>query len=345
MNVLIVNNAVPFIWGGAEELAANLAKALNDTKGVSAEVLRMPFAWEPNERLVEEIFINKAMHLPNVDRAIGLKFPAYLIPHDNKVLWLLHQFRQAYDLRDAGQSPLGTDADSLAIVEAIRRADNECFAACKRIYTNSPVTQDRLLRYNRHPSEVLYPPLNDEQLFQPGTDEGYIFAGGRVSPGKRQRLLVEAMAHTRSGVRLVVAGPPETPEVARDLEEAVEREGLADRVTLKLGFLPREEVASLARNARACAYLPFDEDSLGYVTMEAFACGKPVLTTTDSGGLLEIVKDGETGFVVPPVAASIGEGLDRLNDAARSREMGAAAVASWQQRGLTWAGTVERLLS
>src|SRR5690606_13433130 len=185
-------------------------------------------------------------------------------------------------------------------VEAIRRADNECFAACKRIFTNSPVTQDRLMRYNQQPSEVLYPPLNDEQLFQPGADEGYIFAGGRVSPGKRQRLLVEAMRHTRSGVRLVIAGPPETPEFARELRELVEQEGLSDRITLKLDLLPREEVASLARNARACAYLPFDEDSLGYVTMEAFACGKPMLTTTDSGGLLEIVKDGETGYVVAP---------------------------------------------
>lgn len=211
-----------------------------------------------------------------------LKFPAYLIPHQRKTLWVLHQFRQAYDLRDAGQSPLGNDPDSRAIVEAIHRADNECFAACRRIFTNSPVTQNRLRQYNRRKSEVLYPPLNDEALFRPGEYGDYIFAGGRVAVGKRQRMLIEAMKHTKSGVRLVIAGPPESDDIVRDLTELVERENLWDCVTLKLALLSREEIAGLANNARAAAYLPFDEDSLGYVTMEAFASGKAVLTTTDS---------------------------------------------------------------
>ena len=345
MKVLIVNNAVPFIWGGAEELAANLAKALNGTKGVTAEILRVPFAWTPNERLIDEIFINKSMHLPNVDRMIGLKFPAYLMPHDHKTLWLLHQFRQAYDLRDAGQSPLGRDLASLSIVEAIRRADNQCFAACKRIFTNSPVTQDRLRRYNKHDSEVLYPPLNDAELFRHGADGGYIFAGGRVSPGKRQRLLIEAMQYAGRDVRLVIAGPPESDAEAQELKQLVERMNLADRVTLKFGFLPRQEIAELASNARACAYLPFDEDSLGYVTMEAFACGKAVLTTTDSGGLLEIVKHNQTGIVTEPTAEAIGAGLDVLYEASAARRLGQAAGAEWVRRSLTWSTTVERLLS
>ena len=345
MKVLVVNNAVPFIWGGAEELARNLVLALNATKGVSAELMRMPFNWVPNERLVDEIVLNQAMHIPNVDRVIALKFPAYLIPHQRKTLWVLHQFRQAYDLRDAGQSPLGNDPDSRAIVEAIHRADNECFAACRRIFTNSPVTQNRLRQYNRRKSEVLYPPLNDEALFRPGEYGDYIFAGGRVAVGKRQRMLIEAMKHTKSGVRLVIAGPPESDDIVRDLTELVERENLSDRVTLKLALLSREEIAGLVNNARAAAYLPFDEDSLGYVTMEAFASGKAVLTTTDSGGLLEIVKHQQTGFVAEPTPEAVAVGLDALHDAATARSYGQAAAALWQKKNLTWAKTVEKLLS
>ncbi|WP_274628440.1 glycosyltransferase family 4 protein [Arvimicrobium flavum] len=345
MKVLVVNNAVPFIWGGAEELARNLVLALNGTKGVSAELLRIPFNWVPNERLIDEILLNQAMHIPNVDKMIALKFPAYLVPHHRKTLWLLHQFRQAYDLRDAGQSPLGQDPDSLAIVEAIRRADDLCFANCQRIFTNSPVTQNRLRQYNKRKSEVLYPPLNDEALFRPVEYGDYIFAGGRVSAGKRQRLLIEAMKHTRTGVKLIVAGPPESEETTRELTQLVEKEDLADRVVLKLGLLSRDEIASLANNARACAYLPFDEDSLGYVTMEAFAAGKAVLTTSDSGGLLEIVKHQSTGFVAEPNAEAIAAGLDVLNDPATARKLGGAANALWKQRNLTWAKTVDRLLS
>lgn len=345
MKVLVVNNAVPFIWGGAEELARNLVLALNGTKGVSAELMRVPFNWIPNERLVDEILLNQSFHLPNVDRVIALKFPAYLIPHQKKTLWLLHQFRQAYDLRDAGQSPLGDDAASLSIVEAIRRADDLCFNDCHRIFTNSPVTQERLRRYNKRKSEVLYPPLNDAELFRPGAYGDYIFAGGRVTAGKRQRLLIEAMKHVKAGTRLVVAGPPESDEVARDLAKLVEQEGLTDRVTLKLAFLSRQEIAELANNARACAYLPFDEDSLGYVTMEAFAAGKAVLTTTDSGGLLEIVKHQSTGIVAEPTVEGVARGLDLLADAATARKLGQAAAALWQDRKLTWPRTVERLLS
>ena len=48
MKVLIVNNMAPFVWGGAEELAANQEKQLV-LAGHEAEVLRIPFQWNPAE--------------------------------------------------------------------------------------------------------------------------------------------------------------------------------------------------------------------------------------------------------------------------------------------------------
>src|SRR5882757_2539647 len=102
MKVLVVNNAVPFVRGGAEQLADSLVERLNATVGVEAELLRLPFSWTPADRVIEEILLNRCLRLYNVDRVIGLKFPAYLIPHDNKVVWLMHQFRQAYDLYESG---------------------------------------------------------------------------------------------------------------------------------------------------------------------------------------------------------------------------------------------------
>ncbi|HEY8616139.1 glycosyltransferase family 4 protein [Phenylobacterium sp.] len=343
MKVLVVNNAAPFIKGGAEFLAEALTARLNATPGVAAELMRLPFRWEPSERLIEEILIHRGLRLTNVDRVIALKFPAYLVPHHNKVLWLLHQFRQAYDLADAGQG-LGDTPDQRRIKTAIRRADDSCFRECRAIYVNSPVTQERLRRYNGFGSEVLYPPLNDEALFYPETDDGYIFAGGRVAPGKRQHLLVEAMAQTPPDVRLVIAGPPETEAYADHLRRQVAALDLAGRVELRLGLRPREEIAELTRRARACAYLPFDEDSLGYVTMEAFACGKPVLTTEDSGGLLEIVSEA-TGAIAPPTAEGLAAGLASLASPGAARERGAAAKAEWERRELSWSKVLARLLA
>ncbi len=344
MKVLVVNNAAPFIRGGAEELADNLVRHLNDIPGVESELLRLPFCWEPSERLIDEILIHKRLRFWNADRVVALKFPAYLVPHPQKILWVLHQFRQAYDLGDAGQglSTIGRDGE---IRETIRAADNQCFAEAHAIWANSPVTQARMQKYNGVASKVLYPPLNDGELFVGGEPSDFIFAGGRVGPGKRQHLLVEAMAQVPGVGRLVVAGPPDSPEYARALQARIKTLDLANRVELRLGFHPRAQIAQWVNQARACAYLPFDEDSLGYVTMEAFAAGKAVLTTSDSGGLLEMVNE-ETGLVVEPTDEALAIGLTELfENPGRTAEMGRAARASWGHRRLTWEATLDCLLS
>lgn len=343
MKVLVVNTAVPFIRGGAELLADELIRQLNATPGVEAEGLRLPFKWTPTERLIDEMLIARNLRLYNVDRVIGLKFPAYLVPHDQKVLWLLHQFRQAYDLGDAGQG-LCDEGREGEIKLAIRRADEACFAECRAIWCNSPVTQGRLRRYNGVGSELLYPPLNDAALFTGGEMGDYLFAGGRVARGKRQHLLIEAFARVKPPLRLVIAGPPEDEAYAQELSDLVVSLGLESRIELRLGFRPRDEIAALVNRARACAYLPFDEDSLGYVTMEAFAAGKPVLTTADSGGLLEIVGEA-TGAVAEPDAEALADAISTLCEPAAAKARGDAAKALWDARGLTWDATIERLLS
>jgi len=344
MKVLVVNNAAPFIRGGAEELANNLVRQLNAVPGVEGELLRVPFRWDPAERLIDEILLNRNLRLYNVDRVIGLKFPAYLIPHSNKVLWLLHQFRQAYDLGDAGQG-LADEGREGIIKAAIRRADDALFASCRSIFVNSPTTQARLRRYNAVGSQVLYPPLNDPELFRGDEVGDYIFAGGRVAPGKRQHLLIEAMGTLKAPGRLIIAGPPESDAYAQDLRHRVQRLGLEQRVELNFGFHPRARIAQWVNGARACAYLPFDEDSLGYVTMEAFAAGKAVVTTTDSGGLLELVTE-QTGLVSAPDPEALAASLGALwEDVGRAARLGRSAQAAWAAREISWPATIEQLLS
>ena len=343
LKVLVVNAAAPFVHGGAEELANHLVRQLNARDAVEAELLRVPFRWDPPEVVLEEMLLNHRLELINVDRVIALKFPAYLIPHPHKTLWLLHQFRLAYDRADAGE---GRPAGPLG--RASRNADNAAFAACRRIFANSPVTRDRLQRYNGVAAEVLYPPLNDEALFTgaaaPPQDPPYIFAGGRVSRGKRQHLLIEAMAKAQAPGRLVIAGPPDTEADAERLRALVQQLELDAHVELHLDFHPRDRIAAWVKGACAVAYLPFDEDSLGYVTMEAFAAGRAVLTTTDAGGLLEIVGP-ETGLVVEPDPVGLAAGLSRLlGDPPLARRLGAGAADCWRARRLTWSRTIEKLL-
>jgi glycosyltransferase involved in cell wall biosynthesis len=334
---------VPFIWGGAEELSFHLVKRLREA-GHEAEQMRIPFTWYPAERLIEEMTISRSIRVWNADRVIALKFPAYLIPHDNQVIWLLHQLRQAYDLFDAGQSHIENTSRGDTIRAAIRVADEQAFRGARGLYA-LPNAAERMLRYNGIAAEKLSQPLNDPELFTGGEDGGYIFAGGRIGTSKRQALLIEALRHA-PGVRLVMAGPPESAEVPATLAALADRCGVADRVAFDLRLLPRADLAALVNGCTASAYIPYDEDSVGYVTLEAFQAQKPVITTTDSGGVLEIVRDGETGIVAEPNAESLGLAMTRLaaNRPVAAR-IGQAGRALLLERDITWPKTLERLLS
>ena len=90
----------------------------------------------------------------------------------------------------------------------------------------------------------------------------------------------------------------------------MERCGVSDRVQF-LGYVPDEELLELYANCSAVYYAPFDED-YGYVTVEAFLSGKPVLTCSDAGGVLEFVKHGVTGWVTPPDPAAIAAVLNEI---------------------------------
>src|SRR4030095_11729553 len=129
----------------------------------------------------------------------------------------------------------------------------------------------------------------------------------RHEPLKRIDLVLRAMAHVASPVRLVIVG---------DGSQRMELEGKAaalnvgHRITFA-GPLWGEPVADLYAGALGVVYAPFDED-YGYVTLEAFLATKPVITTTDDGGPLEFVRDGTNGFVCQPAAPSLAAGIDRL---------------------------------
>jgi glycosyltransferase involved in cell wall biosynthesis len=85
---------------------------------------------------------------------------------------------------------------------------------------------------------------------------------------------------------------------------------------------------------------------MGYVTMEAFSAGKSVITAYDSGGVLELVRHGETGLVTGADPRSLAEQLDRLaGDRTTAIEMGRAAKLLLDSKALSWEHTIARLLN
>ena len=117
MRIAIATVQAPFVSGGAEFHANNLKKALLE-RGHEAEIVTMPFMDAPLHLLENHIVASRLLDLEyswagKIDLCIGLKFPAYYIPHSNKVIWALHQHRQAYELFDTEYSNLKNDADGL----------------------------------------------------------------------------------------------------------------------------------------------------------------------------------------------------------------------------------------
>jgi glycosyltransferase involved in cell wall biosynthesis len=229
MKVAVVNNAVPFISGGAEHVAGALTTKLREY-GHQALLVRIPFRSEPPSKILEHMLACRLMRLPGIDRVVAMKFPAFYVPHEDKVLWLLHQFRQAYDLWGTTLQGLPDSDEGQEIRECILRADNAYLAEAKKIFTNSAVTSGRLKKFNGLDSEVLLPPLLNEKQFRCEEYGNYIFAPGRINEAKRQRLLVESMEHCRSGVKLVLAGKPEGREDGDTIKTIIRTKGLEDRV-------------------------------------------------------------------------------------------------------------------
>ncbi|MEO8778922.1 MAG: glycosyltransferase family 4 protein [Rhodanobacter sp.] len=153
------------------------------------------------------------------------------------------------------------------------------------------------------------------------------------------------MRHTQTPVRLRLSGSG-GEAYAKYLRKLIKEGGLGHRIVLEDRWISEAEKVDRLADCLGAAYLPLDEDSYGYPSLEASHAGKPVLTTTDSGGVLELVEDGINGFVVEPDPIAIGGALDRLYlDRARATEMGQASLARLQDLNISWKHVLQRLLA
>jgi glycosyltransferase involved in cell wall biosynthesis len=348
VRIAVVHPQTPFVRGGAETHTEALCRALV-AAGHEAEIVAVAGKWYPATELVHHMAVWRSLDLSEsnglpIDAVIALKFPAYLVRHERKIVWLIHQHRSAYELWDHPEfADLSRQEEGPAVREMIRRADRVALSEAKRVFTNSRNVQRRLWDSLRISSEPLYhrSPLTEALLgMEPGELGDYVLFPSRLEPLKRQWLAVEAMRHVRSDVRLVLVGAgPDEPA----LRERARRAGLGGRVVFEIG-VPDERLARLYLGALAVYYGPYDED-YGYVTLEAFAARRPVVTLTDSGGPLEFVADGETGLVVPPDPRAIAEAFDRLHaERALARRLGEAGREVLLARVPPWPEVVARLL-
>ncbi len=344
MRIALLNTMMPHIRGGAEILVDDLAEQLQ-AYGHEVMLFRLPFPLSFEAPLVATIESARMLCFDEFDRVIAFKFPAYCVKHQAKVIWMFHQLRQVYDLwgQEYGLQP-GPIGESIKNI--VTAADDEDIPRSRHIYTNSFEVANRLKKFNGIAAQVLMPPLKNPESYFTAHAGDYIFYPSRINGLKRQHLAVEAMRYVKSGVRLIVAGVSPEAGYLNQLERIIQEHGLEKRVELRNEWITDEEKRELFASALGAIYIPYQEDSCGFVSMEAFYSAKPVISCLDSGGTKEIVEDAVNGFMVESTPQAVAEAMDKLyENKILAERMGQAGMDKIHRLDITWPTTIKRLLS
>ena len=339
MRIAVCLPQVPFERGGAEIVCDELVTQLCD-RGHEADLVTIPFKWYPGANVLTQAFLWRLVDLTEsngqkIDLVITTKFPSYAVRHGRKVVWLLHQFRQAYELDGTDLGQFDDGPKDRATRQAVHRLDRRVLGEAERLYTTSQNNAGRLERSTGLAADVLpHPP----QALPYRCDEygDFVLSVGRLDRAKRVDLLLEAAAD--SDLRLVVAG--DGPDRSR-LEARARELGVAQRVDFA-GRVSVDALADLYARCGAVYYAPIDEDS-GMVPYESFLAAKPVITTRDAGGPLEAVEDGVNGIVCDATAvslrAAVASLIGNVERAARLGERGRTVAES-----ITWDRAISTLV-
>ncbi|MGI8974888.1 MAG: glycosyltransferase family 4 protein [Gaiella sp.] len=341
MRIAVLRPQVPFSHGGVEIFTDDLVVELR-ARGHEAELVSVPFKWYPGARVLTQAFLWRLLDLTEtdgrrIDLVVATKFPSYVVRHPEKRVWLVHQFRQAYELDRTELGQFGESPEERALRRKVQELDRVALGEATRLFATSGNVAGRLERSTGLVAEVLpHPPQALDYRSSPG--EGFVLSASRLDRAKRIDLLLEGLALEPGLEAVIVSDGPDR----RRLEDLTLARGLNGRVRFE-GRVSAERLADLYARCSAVYYAPVDED-FGMGPYESFLAAKPVLTTDDAGGPLDVVHDRRTGLVVAPEPAAIGAAAawlrDHADDAATFGRAGKQLADE-----VTWERAIARLLA
>jgi glycosyltransferase involved in cell wall biosynthesis len=318
--------------GGAERAYNGLHGALT-ARGVDCDLVHVVSDETTPDALRASYLRCAALDLGSYFGVITTKAPAYCLRHPNHVVLLMHPIRSFYDMWEQ-QFP-SPPADIVRLRDDVLRLDRIALAPgrAKQVFAIGIEVAERMRCQLGLDVQVLRIP-SDLAGLREGPFE-HILCCGRLHAWKRVHLVISAMRLAASRVPLRIAG--------RGPEEPALRELAAgdDRIVFD-GWVTDGALADLYARSLAVVFTPLRED-LGYVTLEAFACAKPVITCRDSGEPARLVRDEISGLVCPPSPVALAAAIDRLCGdrelAATLGRQGSADVA-----GISWGAVADGVL-
>jgi glycosyltransferase involved in cell wall biosynthesis len=342
--IAVVSSHPPFTTGGHLVIAQNLVGALRQS-GHDADLVLTPqnrFGRQAAAYLATWLTDVGESDGKRIDQVISLRFPSYAVRHPRHVCWLNHTMREYYDLWPTLRARISWKGRFKEGTRRwlIRRADRWLLSPPRvtRLFVQSQTVRERLREATGLEGEVLYPPPPQRPYRCDGYGS-YLFVVSRLTRHKRIDLLISALTEPEvPDVRLVIAGEGEARD---DLQALASSLGVSGRVSF-LGRIGDDELVNHYARCRAVAFVPVGED-FGFVTGEAFASSKAVITCADSGGPAELIDHEVTGLVTKATPAALAVAMSRLaDDAALAERMGAAARA--RAAAMSWSSTLARLV-
>ncbi len=349
--ILILGVKVPFTDGGQDALVRSLSNEIR-RRGHQVDTVELPFSLNKKEDILLQIAMWRSLDLSSfggmpVDLVIATKFPSYFARHPKKSVWLVHQYREMYDLYGTRFSDFSDDLRDEAIREAVIQGDSLALGECAYRGAISKNVANRLKLYNGLDAEALYPPIPLGNRYKQGDFGKYILCVGRICSIKRVDMILKAMPFIHRDIKLKIVGMPDVSGIMEYLNNEIDKHHLWDRVEF-LGRSSDEDLINLYAGALAVYYAPHNED-YGYVTLEAMASGKGVITANDSGGVLEFITDGHNGLVTDPNSEAIGMAINKLvEDPTLAKKLGEVGRNKLESLGLIdsgWSPVVDGLLS
>ncbi|MCC6933638.1 MAG: glycosyltransferase [Deltaproteobacteria bacterium] len=314
--ILIASVQVPFTRGGAEVLVDRLSSALKAT-GALVDIVQLPFTAIPKESLLKSIGYWRSLDLTSfnglpVDLVICTKFPSYLINHPRKITWLIHQYRQIYDLYGTRFGDLSTADNDEALRQLLTKVDLTALNECQKLFTISDNVTKRLDKYCGLRAATIVPPLPLAGRYYQSNYLPYILSVGRICSIKRIDMIICAMANIDERLTLKVVGTADEAQIENYIKSEIDKHHLARRIEF-LGNVSDEKLLELYAQAFITYYAPFDED-LGFVTLESLASGTPVITCSDSGGSLAFIENEVNGLITEPNDIALAAAINSLLD-------------------------------
>ncbi len=341
MRIAVCRPQVPFAHGGAEIFTDELVAQLR-ARGHDADLVSVPFKWYPGARVLTQAFLWRLLDLEEadgtpIDMVVATKFPSYVVRHPEKRVWLVHQFRQAYELDRTELGQFGESAEDRALRRGVQELDRVALGEATRLFATSNNVAGRLERSTGLVAEVLPHPAQ-ELAYRNDGHGAFVLSVNRLDRAKRIDLLIEAAAAVPS-LEVVVVGDGPDRERLEQLARSLRLDG---RVTFA-GRVPAGELTDLYATCFATFYAPIDED-FGLGPYESFLAGKPVITATDAGGPLDVVHDGVTGLVVAPEPEAVAHAAIWLRDH-RDEAEAYGKAGNVLAAEVTWERAIGRLLS